>query len=255
MSQWVNDCVHYTKALYRLMSELAGWQSINHLPDPTTESIAEEFADYFIDKINKICSDLEKHDKYKPLHMSLQQILSNFKPMTNEHDIRTINSMTTKSCESDSIPTTIFKKVAPFIIDEITAIINIYLQWGCLCKPAEKCHCLPSVKKGGSRPYSWKIIGLSVASQFYQKWLRSACLEQLTNHHNNQDLMPNCKSTGYRTNYSCETVLVKLTSDILNVMKYQKAMALVVLDLGVAFDTVDHSILLEVLFLQIWHRW
>ena len=55
-----------------------------------------------------------------------------------------------------------------------------------------------------------------------------------------------CQSA-YRTNYSCETTLVKLTSDILNAMEYQRATALVVLDLSAAFDTVDHGILLEIL--------
>ena len=41
--------------------------------------------------------------------------------------------------------------------------------------------------------------------------------------------------------------MVKLTSDILNAMQYQKAIALVVLDLSVAFNTVDHGILLNIL--------
>ena len=71
-------------------------------------------------------------------------------------------------------------------------------------------------------------------------------LEQLTTHCMHQDLMPDYQ-LAYRTSYSCETVLVKLTSDILNATEYQRATALVVLDLSVAFDTVDHGILFEVL--------
>ena len=35
------------------MSELTGSKASNPLSDPTPESIAEEFADYFIDKIDK----------------------------------------------------------------------------------------------------------------------------------------------------------------------------------------------------------
>ena len=99
------------------MSEITGSQSRNLLPDPTTESIAEEFADYFIYNINKIQSDLDKYDKYNPSHKTLKQKLSNFELMTNEHIPRIINSMATKSCENDLIPTSIFKKAAPLIID------------------------------------------------------------------------------------------------------------------------------------------
>ena len=40
--------------------------------------------------------------------------------------------------------------------------------------------------------------------------------------------------------------LGKLTSDILNAMEYQRATVLVVLDLSVPFDTIDHGILLDI---------
>ena len=77
--QWVNKLM--TVALYKLVSGLTGSQSSNPLPDPTTESIADEFVDYFIDKINKILCDLDKYDKFNPLHKTLKQTLSNFEPM------------------------------------------------------------------------------------------------------------------------------------------------------------------------------
>ena len=60
-----------------------------------------------------------------------------------------------------------------------------------------------------------------------------------------QDLMPDYQ-LAYRTNYSCEAALGTLTSDILNAMEYQRATALVVLNLSMAFDTMDHGIHLEV---------
>ena len=165
--------------------------------------------------------------------------------MTNNSVIQIINSMTTKSCEDDPILTTIFKKVAPFITDEITTIINISLlevvfadQWKNaivhpLLKMAGLNHTLKNYRPVSDLPFLSKVV-------------EKCMLEQMTTHCTHQDLMPDYQSA-YITNYSCETALVKLTSDILNAMEYQRATALVVLNLSVAFNTVDHSILLEIL--------
>ena len=59
-------------------------------------------------------------------------------------------------------------------------------------------------------------------------------------------LMPDYQSA-YRKFYSCETVLVKITNDILWAMEHQKILSLVCIDLSAAFDTVDHEILIQVL--------
>ena len=215
------------------------------MPNPTSESIAKDFADYFIGKINRICSDLDKHEKYKLLHISLNQTLSNFKPITNNSVIKIINSMTTKSCESDPIPNTIFKKVASFIIDEITAIINISLLEGVFADQWKNAIVHPLPKKAGLDHTLQNYRPVSNLP-FLSKVVEKCMVEQLTTHCMHPDLMPDYQSA-YRTNYSCEMALVKLTSDILNAMEYQRATALVVLNMSVDCDTVDHGILLEVL--------
>ena len=71
-------------------------------------------------------------------------------------------------------------------------------------------------------------------------------LQQLTAHCDVNDLLPDYQSA-YRTNYSCETALVKLCNDVLWSMERQRVTAIVAIDLSAAFDTVDHNILLDVL--------
>ena len=56
--------------------------------------------------------------------------------------------------------------------------------------------------------------------------------------------------SAYRTNFSCETALVKLHNDILWSMEQQRITAIIAIDLSAAFDTVDHDILLDVLHNQ-----
>ena len=58
------------------------------------------------------------------------------------------------------------------------------------------------------------------------------------------DLLPKLQSA-YRKRYSMETALLKIYNDILLSMNQQHVTLLVLLDLSAAFDTVDHSILLE----------
>jgi len=71
-------------------------------------------------------------------------------------------------------------------------------------------------------------------------------LRQFTAHCGANKLLPGYQSA-YRTNFSCETALVKLQSDILWSMEKQRITAIIAIDLSAAFDTVDHNILLDVL--------
>ena len=84
---------------------------------------------------------------------------------------------------------------------------------------------------------------------FMSKLVEKCMLVQLNKHCSNQNLMVSYQSA-YRANHSCKTSILKLCNDILWAMERQEIMALVVLDLGTAFDTVNHSVLLNVLHNQ-----
>ena len=69
-------------------------------------------------------------------------------------------------------------------------------------------------------------------------------LEQI-NHHCNINNFLLYYLSGYRENRSCETVLLKLTNDLLWSMERKNITVMIVLDLSAAFDTVNHEILLR----------
>ena len=62
----------------------------------------------------------------------------------------------------------------------------------------------------------------------------------------NNSNMPDCLSA-YRTKYSCDGAVTKLTNNLLWYMEKQQASFLAAIDLSAAFDTVYHNILLFVL--------
>ena len=51
----------------------------------------------------------------------------------------------------------------------------------------------------------------------------------------------------YHQNYSTEISLIKLCSDILLAIEKQNITMVIILDLSVVFDTVDHEVLLEIM--------
>ena len=53
--------------------------------------------------------------------------------------------------------------------------------------------------------------------------------------------------SSYKASHSCETLLLKLVNDILWNMESKEITNLVMCDLSGAFDSVDHSILLQLL--------
>ena len=58
--------------------------------------------------------------------------------------------------------------------------------------------------------------------------------------------MPDYQSAN-GANYSCKTSLLRVTNDMLWAMEHKQVIVMIMMDLSVAFNTVDHNILLQVL--------
>ena len=89
--------------------------------------------------------------------------------------------------------------------------------------------------KSNHRPVS----NLSYISKLVEK----AMLEQINLYCNAHSLLPDYWSA-YRENRSYQTVLLKLTDDLLWSMERKNVTAMVTLDLSATFITVDHKVLL-----------
>ena len=99
---------------------------------PKSESgdqLAENFADFFMEKIKKIHDSLQDYDVYKPCDIESNKF-SEFVPLLEHEVAATIGKMASKSCEIDPIPTTLLKKVLPSVIGLITAIVNCSITQG-----------------------------------------------------------------------------------------------------------------------------
>ena len=72
-----------------------------------------------------------------------------------------------------------------------------------------------------------------------------AVFDQLYAHVMNDELFFELQSA-YGKSHSTETALVKIVNDILLDMNRQQVSLLVLLDVGAAFDTVDHTMLFGV---------
>ena len=81
---------------------------------------------------------------------------------------------------------------------------------------------------------------------FTSKLLEKAVLEQIMAYLDEQDLL-NKHQAGYRVGHSCETLLLGMFEDLLREMDQGNVVALLLLDMSAAFDTVDHEKLLYVL--------
>ena len=65
------------------------------------------------------------------------------------------------------------------------------------------------------------------------------------NAHIEEHLLSNHEQSAYKSFHSTETALLKIHNDIICNMDNGKVTALTLLDLSAAFDTIDHSSLLE----------
>ena len=116
LTERVDECRHDTKSLYTLVANLTSTKSENPLPsNHSDEDMANMFADFFMEKIEKIRSSLDDHPKYETSNDNITPLLS-LTPTTEDEVFSTINALKTKTCETDPIPADLFKKIVLLII-------------------------------------------------------------------------------------------------------------------------------------------
>ena len=235
-----NDCAK----LYKLVNKLTGCKSECPLPDKDPESLAKEFADFFLDKINTIHQNLVQYTLYT-CEVGCQSGFQQLESMTEDEVSSIIHNMSSPSCELDAIPTTLLKQILPDIIRVITKIANISLTTGAFSLSWKTAVILPLLKTVGLDliPKNYRPVSNLC---FLSKVVEKCMLKQFIGYCNANDLIPQYQ-LAYRANLSCETLLLRLLNDALWNMENGKATILTAMDLLAAFNMVDHDILLNIL--------
>ena len=161
ISQKVKECEKDMKKLYKLTTELTGTQKKNDMPPNSSYAeLTEQFADYFLDKIQTIRNDLNEIPLYQPDALDIPQ-LCEFHAVTEDDIGKIIKSMSPKCCELDIIPTTLLKKGLHAALPTITRIMNISLAQGLFPSKWKTALVTPLLKKprlelvlGNFRPVS-----------------------------------------------------------------------------------------------------
>ena len=171
----------------------------------------------------------------------------NFKMFSTitEHDLRdTIMKILSKSCKLDILTTSLLKRVLDSCLPAITRVFNLSLDKEEFCtnwKTAVVKSFIKSTQNGTVKSNYSPVSNLSFISKAVEKCL----LDQFTKHCHDHSLLPEYQSE-YQKFYSYETRSLKLVNDILWNMERQLTTAVITFNLSMAFNTVDHDLLLTV---------
>ena len=241
----IDNCHKDAKELYKLVVYLTGTATKNPLPPGKTDNqLAEDFAKFFMNKIQTIRDNLADHPLYKPEPTNILKF-DTFKKLSEEDVRKLISKMKTKSCELDVLPTHILKEILDHLLPTITKIINMSLTQGIFINKWKNALVSPLLKKKGME-LILKSYRLVSNLSFLSKVVESMALDQMNNHCEHHNIIPDYQ-LAYRANYSCETALVMLVNDVLWFYENQEAMQIIAINLSAAFDMLDQDLLLSVL--------
>ena len=125
--------------------------------------------------------------------------------------------------------------------------LNISLQLSVMPENYKTSYISPLLKKTGLNPESLQNYRPISNQPFISKVIEHVVAKHLTVYLQENNLHDQFQSA-YRQDHSTETALIKVHSDILCAVDHGCVVVLVMLDLTVAFETIDHAILVSRLF-------
>ena len=232
------------------------WKTVNNLlhrsPAPafpnisSVTSVAQQFSTFFSDKVTKLRANITPviQSPYFPQPARNPPSLDCFRPTDLAEITKLILSSPNKQCELDPIPTAILKQCVSTLAPTITNIVNLSLSSGTFPSSFKKSLVSPLLKKPNLDKNSFSnyrpISNLSFLSKLTERVVKN----RLTDHLGKHSLF-NIFQSAYTAFHSTESVLLSLHDFIVRSICRQQVTCLCLLDLSAAFDTIDHSILLD----------
>ena len=136
-----------SKKLFRIINSLLGRKEENPMPlGKMDREQAEEFATFFLDKIDKIRDRFKEIAPYRPRQLGTTR-LEKFTPISSSQLEKTIHNMKPKTCALDPIPTSKLQEIIEGCIPAITHLVNSSLDQGAFCNTWKEALVKPLIKK------------------------------------------------------------------------------------------------------------
>ena len=246
------------KDMYRTVNELLNKDS-NPLPDTESPShLANEFGQFFVDKVQKIRSEVDKlcdnysdKDSYfcnindeQSKESSCMYVFDQFIQVSEEDLLKVISKFPNKSCGLDVFPTWLLNQHVSVLSPALVRIVNMSLSSGVFPEDLRRAIVTPVFKKPSLDKNVLKHYRSVANLPFISKLTEKCASSQILAHVDNHNLTKSMQSA-YKQLHGTETALARLHNDFQRALDNQKAVILIMLDLSAAFDTVDAEILLQ----------
>ena len=166
----------------------------NPIPESVSdETLANDFTNFFIDKIQKIHDALQQHDKYTPTRNTNVNILACIREITEDEVIKIIGEMSPKSCELDTILSSLLKWLVTDLAPTVTKLVNTALTSGVFATNWKTSIIRPLLKKLGLELLLANYRPVSNLS-FIAELVEKCAQKQFIQHCNDQGLIPDYQS-------------------------------------------------------------
>src|ERR1043165_3893475 len=241
------------------------WRAVNYLlhrksPSPLpscipSPSLADTFCSFFLDKVSSLrftlqsllasnSSNTDSPPFSNPTPPASQPSFPIFSPATETEVSLLLNSLPNKQCELDPIPTSLLKDCASVLVPVITKIINLSLSTGNFPMVFKHSIVSPLLKKANLDKETLSNYRPISNLSFLSKLTERIVLTRLNEYLSSNSLL-NPHQSGFTKHHSTETLLASLYNKLVSAVSHQQVSCLCLLDISAAFDTIDHSLLLQ----------
>ncbi|KAJ1110543.1 hypothetical protein NDU88_007894 [Pleurodeles waltl] len=233
---------HNSRELFSIVKEFSN-PSANANAVTPSQDLCESLATFFHRKISDLHDSFGHQTQPNTTEPTSPTItLNNWTHISTEETKSIMNSIHS-GAPSDPCPHFIFNKADNIIAPHLQTVINSSFSSATFPEFWKHAEVNALLKKPTADPSDLKNIRPISLLPFPAKVIEKTVNKQLTTFLEDNNLL-DPSQTGFRTNHSTETALISVTDDIRTLMDNGETVALILLDLSAAFDTVCHRTLI-----------
>ena len=221
---------------------------VNKILKPCKHSLpsisSETFANFFVDKVLSIQSTISPTNSPEISPPITPPQLSSFTCVSSDEVLKLIHSSKKTSSPSDPFPSKLIPLISSTILPYLVSLFDLSLSSGSVPDKLKHSVITPLLKKpdlDSETPSNYRPISLL---PFFSKILERLVTSRLVKHMSSF-LHYEIFQSGFKANHSTESALLHITNELRLSADSGKVSILVLLDLSAAFDTLNHSILIN----------